>query len=230
MPVLPMFPLGSVLMPSVFLPLHLFEPRYRQLIRDCLDGDREFGVVLIERGSEVGGGDVRADVGTVARVLEAHELDDGRWAVGAVGTRRFRVLRWLEDDPYPRADVEDWDDPDAGIPAADDPEPGRAPEGAAIDDGEQPDLAAVVATLRRVLALSSELGDDAAAATQELSPDPSLASYQIAALSPIGPLDRQSLLCIPGSAERLARLAALLAEEETFLNVRLGLDDLADPD
>ena len=215
MPVLPMFPLGSVLLPSVFLPLHLFEPRYRQLIRDCLAGDREFGVVLIERGSEVGGGDVRADIGTIAHVLEAHELDDGRWAVGAVGTRRFRVLRWLEDDPYPRADIEDWDDPDAG---------GRSP------DDAMPDLADVVATLRRVLALASELGDAAADATHELSADPSLASYQIAALSPIGPLDRQSLLAIPGSAERLARLAELLAEEETFLNVRLGLDDLADPD
>lgn len=221
-PVLPMFPLGSVLLPSVFLPLQLFEPRYRQLIRDCLDGDREFGVVLIERGSEVGGGDVRADVGTVARVIEAHELDDGRWAVGAVGTRRFRVVRWLDDDPYPRADVEDWDDPDA----LDHPGDGSRP----IDADPVSELAAVVGTLRRVLALASELGDDAAHATQELSPDPSLASYQIAALSPIGPLDRQALLSIPGSAERLARLAALLAEEETFLNVRLGLDDLADPD
>src|SRR5215207_2079835 len=105
-----MFPLGSVLLPSVFLPLHLFEPRYRQLIRDCMAGSQEFGVVLIERGSEVGGGDVRADVGTVARVLEARELDDGRWAVGAVGTRRIRVVEWLDDDPYPRAEVEDWDD------------------------------------------------------------------------------------------------------------------------
>ena len=222
-PVLPMFPLGSVLLPSVFLPLHLFEPRYRQLIRDCLDGDRDFGVVLIERGSEVGGGDVRADVGTVAHVMEAHELDDGRWAVGAVGTRRFRVLRWLDDDPYPRAEVEDWDDPDA----SDQPGDGRA---VPVDADPPTELAAVVGTLRRVLALASELGDDAADATQELSPDPSLASYQIAALSPIGPLDRQALLCVPGSAERLARLAALLAEEETFLNVRLGLDDLADPD
>ena len=68
---LPMFPLGTVLFPSVFLPLHVFEPRYQELTRDCLAGDNEFGVVLIERGSEVGGGDARFDVGTVARIIEA---------------------------------------------------------------------------------------------------------------------------------------------------------------
>lgn len=214
MAVLAMFPLGSVLLPSVWLPLHLFEPRYRQLIRDCLAGDKEFGVVLIERGSEVGGGDVRSDVGTVARVLEARELDDGRWAVAAVGTRRIRVLDWLDDDPYPRADVEDWDD---------------------VVDADGTDLVAgavapVVATLRRVLALTAELGDPAADATQEISDDPSLASFQIAALSPIGPMDRQALLCTPGTAERLSRLAELLAEEESFLNQRLQLDGSTDLD
>lgn len=208
-----MFPLGSVLLPSVFLPLHLFEPRYRQLIRDCMAGDEEFGVVLIERGSEVGGGDVRADVGTVAKVLEAHELDDGRWAVGAVGTRRIRVLEWLDDDPYPRAEVEDWDDV-------------VADDGAADVEA----LVSVVATLRRVLALASELGDPAADATQELSPEPSLASFQVAALSPIGPMDRQALLRIPGTTERLGRLADLLAEEESFLHRRLQLDGSTDLD
>ncbi|MEY2464632.1 MAG: ATP-dependent Lon protease, partial [Acidimicrobiaceae bacterium] len=65
---LPMFPLGTVLFPSVFLPLHVFEPRYREMTRHCLDTQREFGVVLIERGSEVGGDDVRTQVGTVARI------------------------------------------------------------------------------------------------------------------------------------------------------------------
>ena len=66
-----MFPLGSVLLPSMVLPLHVFEPRYRALVRDVLDGDGEFGVCLISRGHEVGGDDVRTDVGTVARVHEA---------------------------------------------------------------------------------------------------------------------------------------------------------------
>ena len=107
-----MFPLGSVLFPSVVLPLHVFEDRYRTLMRDCLAGDREFGVVLIERGSEVGGGDVRTAVGTVARIVESEEYPDGRYAVVAVGVRRIVVDEWLPDAPYPRAEVHDWPDPE----------------------------------------------------------------------------------------------------------------------
>src|SRR5262245_17759750 len=107
---LPMFPLGAVLFPTVFLPLHVFEPRYRAMTRACLEGDREFGVVLIEGGNEVGGNDVRTAVGTVATIVQAQELDDGRWVLGTVGTRRIRVGSWLPDEPYPRADVDDWPD------------------------------------------------------------------------------------------------------------------------
>src|SRR5690349_16753436 len=102
----PMFPLGTVLFPYALLPLHVFEPRYRMMMQHVLDGDREFGVVLIERGSEVGGGDSRFDVGTIARVVQIAELPDGRYAVSTVGIRRFRVRRWLDDDPYPRAEID----------------------------------------------------------------------------------------------------------------------------
>src|SRR5688500_7660667 len=144
-----MFPLGSVLFPSVYLPLHVFEPRYRALVRDCLAGDREFGVVLIERGSEVGGEDVRTDAGTVARIVEAAELPDGRWALGAVGVRRLRVAAWLPDDPYPIAEVDDWPDPEPGA-------------------GYAEALAACIGNLRRALALATEAGDATAPATIEL--------------------------------------------------------------
>jgi Lon protease-like protein len=203
MPVLPMFPLGTVLLPSAVLPLHVFEPRYRRLTRDCLDGDGEFGVVLIERGPEVGGGDTRTSVGTVARLVEAVPFPDGRWALAAVGTRRIRVRRWLEDDPYPRAEVDDWDDPP---PSA----------------GLAPDLDAAVRGLRRVLARRAELGDDAAPATHELSDDPVLASYQAVALSPFGPADRQALLAAPSVEARVATLRRLLDDEEQVLGQRLA--------
>jgi len=205
MPIMPMFPLGSVLLPSVFLPLHVFEPRYRELTHDCLAGDREFGVVLIERGSEVGGGDVRESIGTVAHILEAVEFPDGRWALGTVGTRRIRVRAWLDDDPYPRADVEDWDDPEATAELT----------ALAVD---------VVAGLRRVLALRSELGDAVAAATHELSDDLVLASYQAAALSPFGPADHQRLLEAPTAEARLRQLGELLVDEEVALQQRLRLE------
>ncbi|HEY1734853.1 MAG TPA: LON peptidase substrate-binding domain-containing protein, partial [Acidimicrobiales bacterium] len=74
---LPMFPLSTVLFPGASLSLHVFEPRYRQLTVDCLRGGCELGVVLIRRGSEVGGGDERVDVGTVARIETATPLADG---------------------------------------------------------------------------------------------------------------------------------------------------------
>ena len=105
---LPMFPLGSVLFPSLVAAAARVRAALPRPGRTHCStaSSREFGVVLIERGSEVGGGDVRTDVGTVARIVEAAELPDGRWALAAVGVRRIRVVEWLPDDPYPRAEVE----------------------------------------------------------------------------------------------------------------------------
>src|SRR3954468_24377263 len=107
---MPMFPLGTVLFPYALLPLQVFEPRYQLMMRHVLDGDHEFGVVLIERGSEVGGGDTRFDIATVARVVQSSDLLDGRIVLATVGMRRVRVARWLPDDPYPRAEVVPLDD------------------------------------------------------------------------------------------------------------------------
>jgi Lon protease-like protein len=202
MAMLPMFPLGSVLLPGSLLPLHVFEPRYRQLVRDCLDGEPEFGVTLIERGWEVGGGDVRTSIGTVARILEVLQLPDGRYGLTTVGTRRVRVRAWLADDPYPRADVEDWPD-----------EADSRPTTAEIE--------AVAARVRRVLALAAELGDTAPPVTTEISDDPVLASYHLCALSPLGPADRQDLLAAPGPAERVDLLDQLLDGIDDVLRFRL---------
>lgn len=114
MPVLPMFPLQRVLLPGEELTLRLFEPRYLTLLDDCLAGNRQFGVVLIERGSEVGGGDVRTAIGTTAQIVVHRELADGSIAIACRGTQRFRVVDWLPDDPYPRADVQWWPDGPSG--------------------------------------------------------------------------------------------------------------------
>lgn len=204
--VMPMFPLGTVLVPSVGLPLHVFEPRYRALVRDSLAADKEFGVVLIERGSEVGGEDVRSDGGTVARILDAVELPDGRWALATVGVRRVRVARWLPDDPYPVAEVHDWPDPAPG-------------------EGFREALAEGVALLRRALGLAAEAGDAAARATVELADDPVLASYQAIAVAPLGPFDRQRLLTAETPDQRVAALGGLLREVIAVLELRLGGSD-----
>jgi hypothetical protein len=198
---LPMFPLQTVLFPGVAMPLHVFEPRYRALTRHCLDGDGRFGVVLIERGSEVGGGDVRVSVGTCARIVEAAELPDGRWLLMAAGVERVEVARWLPDDPYPQAEVTVLVDAAAGPDAAD-------------------QRGAVERLLRRALALKAELGEPAAAATVELDPDPAVAAYQAAALAPVGALDAQRLLEQDGPDQRLALLVSVLDEEVRVLAQR----------
>ncbi|WP_436795979.1 LON peptidase substrate-binding domain-containing protein [Actinospongicola halichondriae] len=199
---LPMFPLGSVLFPSLVLPLHVFEDRYRVLVRDVLAGNQEFGVCLIERGSEVGGGDVRSSIGTVATIQEAAELPDGRWAVIAVGTRRIRVEQWLPDDPYPRAEVVDLPDPEP-MPA------------------ETELLDAVTASVSASLDKIARLGEEASASSDDLSDDPVLASYQLAAISPLGAMDRQRLLSAPTVGLRLADLHALLPAAHEMLDLRL---------
>ena len=108
-----MFPLSAVLFPHASMPLHVFEPRYRELMRDCLAGDARFGIVLIERGSEVGGGDQRSALGTRGVITEASELPDGRWVLQVAGEALIVVEEWLPDDPYPVALVRDAE-PEAG--------------------------------------------------------------------------------------------------------------------
>jgi Lon protease-like protein len=200
---LPMFPLGSVLLPSTAISLHIFEPRYRALARHCVDGDGRLGVVLIERGSEVGGGDVRFDVGTVGRIAEAVELEDGRWVMAVVGEGRVRVTRWLPDDPYPRAEV---------VACAKDD---LTDAGAAQRD----DLEHVV---RRILALRTELGEPASEIPDGLSADAVVATWQAVALAPLGSLDAQRVLETDGAQERLDLVLDLLGEEAAVLAQRLA--------
>ena len=94
----PMFPLGTVLFPGATLPLHVFEDRYRSLAQRCVNNQERFGVVLIEKGHEVGGGDVRSSVGCLAEILEHRTFPDGRWALLVRGESRFVVDEWLLDD------------------------------------------------------------------------------------------------------------------------------------
>lgn len=197
---MPMFPLGTVLLPGMVLPLHVFEPRYRQMLTDVLEDGRQFGVVLIERGHEVGGDDSRTSVGTMAEIVRAEEFDDGRWVVIAVGTDRIRVDHWLDDAPYPRAEISLWPDDDGDVDAA-----------LLTDVGRR---------LERVLALSSELGEDVP--DVDFDSDPLTASFQAVILSPLGPQDTQDLLAQPDGRERLTRLAAMLDDQEEVLRFRLG--------
>ncbi len=206
---LAMFPLGSVLFPGMPLALQVFEPRYRVLIADCVQAAErgeppEFGVVLIERGIEVGGGDQRFDLGTVARLTQVAQLPDGRYAATATGTRRIAVRSWLPDDPYPRADVDDLDEVHFD-PALDGPLLERA-------EGQ----------VRRCLVLKHELGEPAHPAGVELDDDPVTAGWQLAAIAPLGELDHLALLRSPSCTDLLGRLVELAEEEASVLAFRLG--------
>lgn len=225
-----MFPLGTVLFPHMVLPLHVFEPRYRALLDHVLEDGGEFGVVLISRGHEVGGGDVRTDVGTVARILRAERLDEDRWFVIAVGTRRFRVEGWLPDAPYPRAEVVDLDDDPlvhgdaAGDGGDDDEHPGVAGPDEIADHEVTAALTALTPGLRRVLALQAELGQDNVPATFELAEDPSVAAWQAAILSPLTSFDAQRVLAADDELARLALVAGFLDDIEATLRFQLQQD------
>jgi uncharacterized protein len=203
-----MFPLGSVLLPGGLLPLHVFEPRYREMVRDCLrsDGEPEFGQALITHGWETGGGDDRAMVGTMAQMLQVEALDENRYALVAVGTRRIRINAWLPDDPYPIADVDDWPD--------EDPDP----------SGLQAHVAASHSRVRAALALAAEVGDIEATSLEDtdISGDPLVATYHLASLAPIGPADRYRLLTAQGPAQRLDMLDQVLDDVEAMLKFRLS--------
>ncbi|KAA0225270.1 MAG: Lon protease [Fimbriimonadales bacterium] len=98
---MPLFPLNAVLLPYQMLPLHIFEERYRELVRDCLENDRPFGVVLLREGSEVGDPDVVPYmVGTTARIVQHEDLPDGRINLMAMGESRFRVRKLDNSKPY----------------------------------------------------------------------------------------------------------------------------------
>jgi uncharacterized protein len=200
----PMFPLGTVLFPHALLPLRVFEPRYRVMTERVLRDTREFGVVLIERGSEVGGGDTRFDVGTVAQIVRAEQLPDGGYVLATVGIRRLRVARWLPDDPFPRAEIAEFPDPD--------PDPGA--------DAGARDRA--YAALEDVCAIYRER-DPRIPALPAIADEVEQASFELSALAPIGPLDAQRLLEIPGPSERLSALADLLEDHARLLRAGGGL-------
>ena len=186
MTVMPMFPLGSVLFPSMPLTLRIFEERYLKLLGDLMSSDTpEFGVVLVSRGSEVGGGENRMTVGTIASVTEIGTTDEFL-GLESFGSRRFRVNDWLPDDPYPIAEID-------FIPDL------------IWEDSLMPARVHLESQVRTLLSLASEFGELVFDADIELSDDPMSAAWQLAGILPIGELDRFDLLSSQSAEELLAR-------------------------
>ncbi|MCG9131585.1 LON peptidase substrate-binding domain-containing protein [Candidatus Poribacteria bacterium] len=114
---IPLFPLQAVLFPGGFLPLYIFEPRYRTMIKFCLDHESEFGVVLTKEGGEVGETATPYKIGTAARILHVEHLDDGCMNIITAGEYRFQILETQEHLSYLTGRIRMLDDPGAEIEA-----------------------------------------------------------------------------------------------------------------
>ena len=203
MPVMPMFPLSSVLMPAMPLSLRIFEERYLKLTGDLiLEENPEFGVVLIARGPEVGGGEKRLEIGSVASVTDIGTLDQF-YGIESVGGQRFRVNAWLPDDPYPMADIDFlpdliWND---SLTLA----------------RENLEL-----KVRNLLAVASEFGDLQYGPDTELSEDPMDSCWQLAGILPVGPLDQVDLLKSQSAEELISKTYEVVATLEETLKSMIG--------
>ena len=201
-----MFPLGSVLFPAMPLPLRVFEDRYLTMLAHVLqDEPPEFGVVLIERGQEVGGGDTRFDIGTVARIAD---LDVADSAVGmlALGGQRFEVLAWGEEDPFPTAEIRIlpelvWDETLRDM----------------LRDAER--------AVRSGLAIASEYVELAWSPDTELAESPVDAAWQLAAIAPLGALDQIELLRSTSIDSLLSRIVELT--RASLDSIRFSWTDMA---
>jgi Lon protease-like protein len=210
MPVMPMFPLGTVLLPAMPLSLRIFEERYLKLLGDLVTSDNpEFGVVLIERGQEVGGSDKRMGIGTIASVTNIGTLDEF-YGLESVGSQRFRVNAWLPDDPYPLADVDLLPD-------------------LIWDDSLTPARVHLEAKVRNLLAFASEFGDLQYGADTEFSDDPIDACWQLAGVLPIGQLDQRDLLQSVSAEELISRTLEIVNTADETLRRMMQQEPGEDP-
>lgn len=218
---LPLFCLNTVLVPGLVLPLHVFEPRYRQLVEEMLaipdEDEREFGVIGVRDGHDVGreGIDALYPVGTATILRQADRLEDGRFDIVTTGSRRFRVHAIDTSAPLVRGEVEFLDDlydPADAVVAHRVLRSFRdyraALSGQVVDLDDLDDLS------------EDDETDD------ELPDDPTVLSYLVTAAMVLPANERQSLLAAPTTAERLALAHDLLRRETTLISVLSALPAL----
>ena len=207
---LPLFPLGLVLLPGLLLPLHVFEDRYRDLVRDLLElpeGSRRFGVVAIREGREVGADGVTAlhEVGCAAQLRRVTPYEDGRFDIVATGAQRFRLTGLDGGAAYATGLVE-WLPDDLG----------PADEASLLDR-------AVRAAFRGYLGALGQARDEEPLDVGELPADSLVLSYVVAASVVVDLEDRQRLLAEPDGVARLRAELALLRRETTLLRTLTAL-------
>jgi uncharacterized protein len=195
----PLFPLGAVLFPHMPMSLHIFEARYRAMMRDCRASSITFGVVAIRTGFEVGRSAVPYEVGTLAQLDEIEELPDGGYNLTVVGASRFHIDAFSHQRPYLVGTVHYLQD----IPAP-------------VDDTER--LAAAVTSAFRGYATQLRGIGQEDPLEVTLPSDPELLSYLVAAAMQVETAQRQRLLEIDGTVERLNASLRLLRREAALLD------------
>ena len=206
MAVMPMFPLGSVLFPHMPTALRIFEERYIVMLSEVLGEEpAEFGIVLIERGSEVGGGEQRFPIGTVAQIAQV-QTAEGFIGLVAQGAGRIEVTDWLPDDPYPKAKV-------------------RAVEALEYTDDLDDQFDWTVAAVRQTIARASEFVELQWSADTEIDDDRQIAMWQLAGIAPLGPIDQVALLRSTSAEELLRETQRLTLEAAEMLTVSWDDDE-----
>lgn len=201
--VLPLFPLRLVLFPGQVLPLHIFEPRYRLMINQCIEDEMPFGVVLMREDTPDWRnyqGDVTLpyDVGTTAHIRQVERLSDGRFNIITFGLHRFKVRQLRFDQPYLQGEVEAF--PLVEEPAA--------------------DVATTAEPVRRMLQSYMDIlaqVADAEVDVDDIPADPHTLAYLAATALQVPWEDKQLLLAQPALTSLLQAERVLLAREKMML-------------
>ena len=204
-----MFPLGMVVFPGSRFTLRVFEGRYLELVEDCVDNELGFGVSLIAKGHEVGGGDERYEYGTLSRIVEIANIGAGQLMISCVGEKRFRVLEWIAENPYPMATIE-------------------FEEAKDIEDVESDQIDELKNILSRTADTVSELSGFRRQVQMGAGPEPTDQIYYLAENSYLGAYDKYQVLAAKSLKERFNLLSELLTEVDEMYQAELALRNQSD--
>jgi Lon protease-like protein len=206
---LPLFPLKMVLFPGQFIPLHIFEPRYRLMVNQCLEKEVPFGAVLIRQGSEVGAAAEPFRVGTTVRIRKTDRLEDGRINILGLGEQRFILHATSEEQPYLTGAADLW------------PWPGMA-------QGQPgPDVFTLRRRLIRYLRQAAKPEVDKVD-LEELPHDPVLLSSLAAIALKLPLLEKQQLLEAPALVDLITLELSILRRENRAMQIAPSIPDEED--
>ena len=204
---LPLFPLNTVLFPNMPISLHIFEPRYKLMIEQCIQTNQPFGVVLIRQGTEALG--PLADpypIGCTAQITQVERLEDGRMDIVAVGIERFQIQTLRHDKSYLVGAVE-------SFPL------GRENHQFLTQAGQR-----LRPWVERYLSVLSQAAHDVTFDPARLPHEPLALAYLAAAVVQIPPDQKQTLLAVDQAADFLADIRMIYRREVALLSAIVERD------